>query len=261
MTSPNHFRFKHLQWIFPLLLCIFLVAVWSVLVARKVLQPTIVPSPSQTILAALEFRDTLAADFLATLWEVILGFLITVGLAMVAAIALHVLPRLSQAMYGLLLVLQSVPLFAVAPVLFSVFGSGLGIRLIVIILVAFFPVLVNTAEGLRRIDPELLDLFGSMNATTWQKLMLLEIPSALAMVFAGSKITLTMCVIGAVLAEMLVGDMTGLGYRIKSANAFFRADLVFACIALLSLMSVVLYALLTLSERRFQPWTSREEGR
>jgi NitT/TauT family transport system permease protein len=190
---------------------------------------------------------------------VILGFLLTVGSAMVAAIALHLMPRMSRATYGLLVVLQSVPLFAIAPVLFSLFGSGIGIRLVVIMLVAFFPVLVNTAEGLRRIDRELLDLFDSMNATRRQKLTMLEMPSALHMVFAGSKITLTMCVIGAVIAEMLIGDMTGLGYRIKSANAYFRADLVFACIALLALMTVVLYGMLSLVERRYQPWIPREK--
>jgi ABC-type nitrate/sulfonate/bicarbonate transport system permease component len=128
------------------------------------------------------------------------------------------------------------------------------------VLVAFFPVLVNTLEGMERIDRDLMDLFDSLGATSWQKLLRLEFPSALHMVLAGFRVTLTLCLIGAVLAEMVIGDMIGLGYRIKEANAHFRVDLVFGCLALLGVLPSILLWILSLLSHRLQPWLPATKG-
>jgi len=247
-------------WIQPFLLCFALLALWQLMVTGRVWDSTIVPSPIRTVAAAWEFRTVLARDFVVTSAEVSLGFLVTVSASLTAAIMLHLLKGRLRGFYGLLIVLQSVPLWAIAPVLFYWTGPGLTTRLLVIVLTAFFPVLVNTVEGLRRIDQELSDVFDSMNAGVWQKLYRLEIPSVLYMVLAGSQVTLTMCLIGAVLAEMLVGDMVGLGYRIKAANAHFRIDLVFASVALLGVIVALFYSGLALLARRFDPSSSTKES-
>jgi len=243
----------------PIVICALLVGAWDGMVRWGIWDSTIVPSPLRTIDAAWEFHTTLIHDFGITLIEVVSGFAITVCLSIFLAVIIHLYPRRTSGTYSLLVILQAVPLWAVAPVLFYWIGPGLAARLVVIVLVAFFPVIANTVEGLRRTDSELFDLFESMNATARQRLMILEFPSALNMVCVGSKITLTMCLIGAVLSEMLIGDMVGLGYRIREANAHFRIDLVFASIASLSLMMISLYSLLGVIVRKLQPWIVAKE--
>jgi NitT/TauT family transport system permease protein len=239
---------------------VILVAIWDLMVRFGRWDATIVPSPRMLVNAIWEFRSLLCRDTGVTLTEVVLGFLITTLCAMLVAIWVHVAPRASRGVYALLVILQSIPLWGIAPIIFYWAGAGLITRLIVIILIAFFPVLVNTVEGLSSIDRELIEVFDSMNATIWQKLVLLELPNALHMVMAGSKITLTMCLIGAMFAEMLVGDMVGLGYRIREANAHFRIDLVFASVAVMSVMVIVLYGALGMAERWLQPWRQGEEA-
>jgi ABC-type nitrate/sulfonate/bicarbonate transport system permease component len=231
---------------------------WHVMTTSGMWDNTIVPSPRNTMKALWEFRAVLRRDLVVTLSEVVLGFVITVLTAILIAVALHVRrDGRSRGIYVALVVLQSVPLWGIAPVLFYWTGPGALTRVVVIVLVAFFPVLVNTVEGLRQIDPELPDLLTSMGATRRQKVVLLEIPNAMVMVVAGAKVTLTMCLIGAVFAEMLVGDMVGLGYRIKEANAHFRVDLVFASVVVMSAIVMLLYGGLALLARRVQPWTFR----
>ena len=248
-----------MSWLPLLVVAAVLVSVWHLLTTRNYWDPTIVPPPAKVLAAAWQYRSVLTLDTVVTLGEVVLGFIMTVAAALASAIVLHLLPRVSKGVYGILIVVQSVPLWAIAPVLFYWTGPGLLTRLIVIVLVAFFPVLVNTMAGLRNIDRDLRDLFDSMNATRWQKLRMLEVPSAIRVMLAGFKITLTMCVIGAVLAEMLIGDMVGLGYRVRAANAHFRVDLVFASVAIMALIVVGLFALLTLLANKYQPWLAHHE--
>jgi ABC-type nitrate/sulfonate/bicarbonate transport system permease component len=189
------------------------------------------------------------------------GFVLTVFLSFVIAVLLHLVPKVSSLLFDVLVMLQSIPLFAIAPVLFYFTGRGHTTldQLITIILAAFFPVLVTTVDGLTRVDRDLIDVFNAMNATRWQKLVKLEIPSALYSVIAGSKITLTMCVIGTVLAEMLVGEQRGLGFRIKEANAMMNMGGVFASLILLAILTIVLFGALTFIAELAQPWASSEE--
>lgn len=248
------------SWGQSLVLLVGMTLAWHLLVSSGVWDSTIVPSPVGTARAIWEFRVVLARDTAVTFGEILLGFALTVVASLVAAVIIHTTPRLSRGVYGLLVILQCVPLWAIAPVLFYWTGPGLVTRLVVIVLVAFFPVLVNTLEGLQRIDRDLMDLFDSLGATTGQKLLRLEIPSALYMVLAGFKVTLTLCLIGAVLAEMVIGDLIGLGYRIKQANAHFRVDLVFGCLVLLGVLASILLSGLSLLSQRLQPWLSSQEG-
>lgn len=244
-----------------LLVCIFGLTVWKLIIALRFFDETLVPSPSATFQAMRNAAPDLVKDLPYTLGLISSGFLITVLLSFLIAVGLHLLPKISDLLFNMLVLLQSVPLFAIAPVLFYFTGRDRNFvnQLVTVVLTAFFPVLVTTAEGLRSVDKDLIDVFKAMNATRWQKLLKLEIPSALHLVLAGSKITLTMCVIGAVLAEMLVGDQRGLGFRIKEANAHMNMAGVFASLILLATMTVVLFSLLTFGGKFIQPWASAVE--
>jgi ABC-type nitrate/sulfonate/bicarbonate transport system permease component len=250
-TPPSLSR----QVIEIVVLCSVVAALWEVLVRVHVWNPTFVASPSRILAAIWDFRQILWGDLIFTFVWILLGFLATVISAGLTAMALHILPEaFSRPIYGVLVILQCVPVFAVVPALAYWTGVGKLTRLIIIVLVAFFPILVNTLDGLRSIDSELIDLFDSMNASKSKKLLLLETPSALQMVIAGLKVTLTLCAIGAVVAEMTIGERIGLGYRPREASDHFRMDEVFAAIILLVIVVLVLYKLLGFGARKLQPW-------
>jgi len=257
LTRANLIR----QIILYSLIFLFLLIVWNFIVSVGIWDETIVPSPIATFKALLQFHDEFLNDFIFTFGLICEGFILTILLALGIAVCLHFLPKLSKIIYNLSVMLQSVPLFAIAPVLFYFTGRDhirLG-QLITIILTAFFPVFVNTTEGLQRIDRDLSDVFDSMNATKCEKFVKLALPSALHMVLAGLKITLTMCVIGAVIAEMLVGEQRGLGFRVKDANAHMNMAEVFAALVLLAFTTILLFFVLRMIAYFIQPWAAQED--
>jgi ABC-type nitrate/sulfonate/bicarbonate transport system permease component len=258
--SPTTGRFRIMAM--RVLTCFLILGAWQTIVKENIWDETIVPSPSGIIAAIWEYRENFENDIASTVKLIITGFILTVTLAFLIAILLHLLPKVKQSLYWLLVMLQCVPLFAIAPVLFYWTGRDRVFldQLITIVLAAFFPVLITTAHGLKHVNQDLVDLFDSLNATKLQRLWHLEIPSALQIVIAGSKITLTMCVVGAVLAEMLVGDMSGLGFRMKDANAHMNMAEVFAGLVLLAAVSIGLFWVLGILARRMQPWVEREEA-
>jgi NitT/TauT family transport system permease protein len=261
LRSAMRVKFRREFLIYPLFGLVVL-GVWYLIGALKVFDESLVPPPFAIFAAMRAARPDLQNDIPYTLALISVGFVVTIILSFLVAVCLHFVPkRISGALFDLLVMLQSIPLFAIAPVLFYFTGRDRNFlnQLITVVLAAFFPVLVTTAEGLRHIDKDLADVFESMNATRWQKLVKLEIPSALYMVVAGSKITLTMCVIGAVLAEMLVGEQKGLGFRIRQANALMNMAEVFACLILLAVLTTILFGILKYLAELAQPWASSEE--
>lgn len=241
------------------LILLLIIGFWGLIVHLHIWKATIVPSPIATLNALAEYRTQFLGDFLYTLGLICEGFLFTILAALGISVGLHLLPKISKAIYSLAVILQSVPLFAVAPIIFYFVGRDnmrLG-QLITIFLTSFFPVFVNTTEGLQRTDRDLKDVFISMNANKWQRLTRLELPTALHMILAGMKVTLTMCVIGAVIAEMMIGDLKGLGFRIKDANAHMNMPEVFAGLFLLACLTMLLFIILGTIAGILQPWDSQ----
>jgi NitT/TauT family transport system permease protein len=153
----------------------------------------------------------------------------------------------------LLLIAQLVPKVAIAPLLLIWFGYGLTPKVLIAFLVAFFPIVVNGASGLSAVQPELLDLANSLQASCWQTFWKVRMPTALPELFSGMKIAVTLAIIGAIIGEF-VGGNSGLGYLIIVANQELDTALAFAAIVLLSLMGIVLYGLIELLERWLMPW-------
>jgi ABC-type nitrate/sulfonate/bicarbonate transport system permease component len=178
-------------------------------------------------------------------------------LALVAGLAVGALvdasPTLQRAVYPLVVASQTVPIPALAPLLLIWFGYGLLPKVLVTALIAFFPLAVNTVDGLRSTDRDVLDLLRSLGAGRWGRFRLAKLPSSLPFVFSGAKIAVSVAVIGAVFGEF-VGSSAGLGYLINRSRAQFLTDRVFACLVLLALMGVGLFALVALAERLLLPW-------
>jgi ABC-type nitrate/sulfonate/bicarbonate transport system permease component len=154
---------------------------------------------------------------------------------------------------------QTVPVIAIAPLLIVWFGYDMMPKVVMTALIAFFPVVVNTVDGLEATDPDLLDLMRLLQADWWQTFRKARFPAALPFIFSGLKIAAAVSVIGAVIGEW-VGADRGLGFLMIRANAQLRTDLIFASITILSAMGILLFLAVCALERIGMPWERGKEG-
>lgn len=232
---------------------IALVAVWELLCRALNIPVFLIPAPSQVAWRLYEKRDLYLIHTWTTLYETTAGFLLAVVFGILCAAIIVVIPKLRDIVMPLLLVAQLVPKVAIAPLLLIWFGYGLFPKVLVAFLVAFFPIVVNGASGLASVQPELLDLGHSLQASRWQTFWKFRIPSALPELFSGMKVAVTLAIIGAIIGEF-VGGNRGLGYLIIVANQELDTPLAFAAIFLLSAAGIALYAIVEMLERMLIPW-------
>lgn len=218
----------------------------------------LIPPPSQVFFGIYQKPIFFAVHTWTSLHETVAGFLLALVVGIVCAAVIVVFPRLRDIVMPMLLVAQLVPKVAVAPLLLIWFGYGILPKVLVAFLVAFFPIVVNTASGLATVQPELLELGRSLEASAWQTFWKFRIPSALPQLFSGMKIAVTLAIIGAVIGEF-VGGNSGLGYLIIVANQELNTPQAFAAIVLLSIMGIVLYGVIELTERVLIPWHTSSE--
>lgn len=218
----------------------------------------LVPAPSDIAIEFYEMGGVFIGHTWTTVYETVAGFALAVVFGVIAAAIIVVIPALREVVMPILLIAQIVPKVAIAPILLIWFGFGLLPKVLVAFLVAFFPIVVNCASGLAAVQPELMDLGRSLEASRWQTFLKFRIPTALPALFGGMKIAVTLAVIGAVIGEF-VGGNSGLGYLIIVANQELNAPLAFAAIILLSLVGIILYGLVEFAERVLIPWNASEE--
>jgi ABC-type nitrate/sulfonate/bicarbonate transport system permease component len=175
-------------------------------------------------------------------------------------VLIHLSETARGALYPLLIASQTIPIIVLAPIFVVWFGFGIVPKLLVIALICFFPITVNTLDGLRSVDPELLKMMRTLGAGRFQRLIRAEAPAALPYTFSGAKVAVAVAVIGAVFGEW-VGANEGLGHLIDSANSQLLTARVFAGVAVLSAMAVALFGLLSLLERRVVTWRSPDAAR
>ena len=217
------------------------------------LDPLLVPSPSEIATALVEDRAILTENALVTLGEVIAGFGLAVVLGVAAAILLHLNEPVRRATYPLVVASQTIPVIVIAPILVVWFGYGIGPKLAVIALICFFPLAVNTLDGLRSVPGDLIDMMRSLDAGRTRILTDVELPAALPYLFSGAKIAVAVAVIGAVFGEW-VGASSGLGYLMLQDNAQLETARLFASVFLLSVIALALFALVASLERLSIRW-------
>jgi ABC-type nitrate/sulfonate/bicarbonate transport system permease component len=243
----------------PALVLVALLGAWEiaaqvgVLADALSLKPYLVPAPSDIASSLWTDRSLLADQGWVTLREVVLGFGLSVLIGCTFAVILHLSETLRRAFYPLLVGSQAVPIIAIAPILVVWFGYGIGPKLLIIALICFFPVTVNTLDGLRSVDPELPKLMRTLDASRTQVLTMVEAPTALPYFFSGAKIAITVAVIGAVFGEW-AGSSSGLGHLLVESSAQLETARLFAAIAVLSFFAIALFSLLSLAERRVAWW-------
>jgi NitT/TauT family transport system permease protein len=237
---------------------VVVVIAWEAVVRLFNVPDFLVPAPSAVWAEFARRSDLYATHTWVTLYETLLGFLLAVVLGILAAIAIVYSPVLQSVVYPVILILQIVPKVAIAPLLLIWIGYGLQSKATIALLVAFFPIVVSTATGMRATEPELLDLVKVLKGSRWQEFVKIRFPYSLPFIFSGLKVAITLAVIGAIIGEF-VGGNEGLGYLIVIANAQMRTAMSFTSFILLSIMGLVLFGLIVVLERVMVPWGVTEE--
>jgi putative hydroxymethylpyrimidine transport system permease protein len=245
--------------VLPLLLLIVLLGAWELYVDLGGVDPVILPAPHDVASALFNDRSLLWSNFLVTAKEVLLGILVAALLGVALAIVIHFSDTLRRALYPLIVASQAIPVIVLAPILLTWLGFGLLPKLVVIALVSFFSIVVTTLAGLAAVDPDLIKLMRTFDATRIRTFRLIELPAALPGVFTGTRIAVAVSVIGAVFAEW-IGSNSGLGYVILISTPQLLTARAVAAVVILCLFAVVLFGLLTLAERLAVPWAYQPRG-
>ena len=246
------------KYIGPTLTLLAIFVVWELAVRIFALPIWLLPAPSKIYLELGDWWTALPKHIWVTFYETFLGFIAAVVLGVILAVIIISSPFLRNTVYPLLVVTQSVPKVALAPILLVWLGINVWPIITVAFLVAFFPMVVNMATGLTLIPPEMLEMSRILRASWWQVLIKVRFPMALPHFFAGVKIAIAFAVIGAVIGEF-VGSDSGLGFLILSASARMNTSLGFGAIVILSILGVGLFGVVAGIERLLSPWYLEEE--
>jgi ABC-type nitrate/sulfonate/bicarbonate transport system permease component len=239
-----------------LILIIALLAIWQLytqLGQAGQINPLFLPSPTAIIAALVNNWPIIYDNTVQTMLETVLGILLATLFGLVMAILLDVSNWMRRAIYPLLVISQTIPMIALAPLLLLWIGPDIRSKLIVVIIYCFFPIAVSCADGLASVEPELINLLRSMRATRWQILWMVRLPAAMPSFFSGLRIAATYSVVGAIFGEY-VGAEKGLGIYMQRATNSFAISQVFAAIAVTAVLSLLLFGLVSLIERIALPW-------
>ncbi len=241
------------RFAYPVIGVAGLLLAWHFYVVVFKVPMAVLPRPGAVWEATLQNWPLLVDEGRVTLLESVYGFALAFGLGIPLAVAITSSRTLNLMFYPLLIATQSLPKVALAPLLLVWLGTGIESKLAIAWLVAFFPIVVDTATGLRGTPAELLDLAASVRANGWQTFWKIRFPAALPFVISGSKVAITLAVIGAVIGEF-IGSNEGLGNLLLVANSQVNTPLAFAALFGLSLLGIGLYAVVAGVELALKPW-------
>jgi NitT/TauT family transport system permease protein len=230
-----------------------LVAVWEVLTRGLALPQHIFPPPSFILWSLYVRADLLIAHAWLTISQTVLGFVLSVVVGISLGWAISKSRMLFDAVYPVIVVLQVLPKEALAPLLVLWFGAGTLSRTILAFLIAFFPMVINTILGVRGLNPDMRNYAASMLCSRWQLFAKVEFPSSLTSIFAGMKISVTLSVIGVVVAEIVAGR-SGLGYLLLFASSRLDMGFSLAILVVLAVWGGALFAAIAFVEQRIVFW-------
>jgi NitT/TauT family transport system permease protein len=236
---------------------------WQLVVTVFGLKEFVLPSPLTTFHCILSPSAAAKYEWLrhirTTLAEIAISFVVTAGVGIGTAILITWSKVLRKIITPIIALFNSLPKIALAPLFLLWFGYGIVPNIMIGVLIAFFPVVINTATGLNAVDEDLLDLVRYLHAAKWQVFVKIRIPNSLPYIFSGFKISATLCVVGAIVGEFVASNQ-GLGYLIKSSQGMMDTPPMFASLILISLLGLGFFGAITALERVVMPWqASRQE--
>jgi ABC-type nitrate/sulfonate/bicarbonate transport system permease component len=247
-------RLKNIQnKIYPVLTIVVVVVIWQLVVGFQYIQPYILPSPLDIVKTLISDFGNIMKDTEVTLYESFIGFFISIVFSFVLAIIMDSFNIVKKSLYPILLISQTIPTIAIAPLFIIWFGFGVLPKIIVVIMVCFFPIVVNLVDGLEKIDPDYINLFHNMKASRLQIFYHLKLPYAMVNFFSGLKIAATYMIMAAIIGEWLGGD-SGIGvYMVRAKNAY-QLDKVFASIIVIVVISIAIIYIIDFIGKKVIHW-------
>lgn len=252
----DHRRRSVADVVVPAVCFAVLIGAWQAWVQIRGIEPYVLPSPGRIASTAVDIAPRLPGHVRTTVGEAALGLSIGAVVGVALAVLINRFRLARQVLYPLVAVSQTIPMIVLAPLLVIWFGFGLTPKVVLVALIVLFPVLVATVGGLDDADPEMVDLVRSMGGSRRQVLTVVRFPSALPAFFSGLRIAGTYAIGGAVIAEYLGGSIgaTGLGRLIRRADSAYDVDVIFVAVAVVALLTALLFALMGVAERIAVPW-------
>jgi ABC-type nitrate/sulfonate/bicarbonate transport system permease component len=230
-----------------------IILLWEFIVAHQVIARYILPSPTDILKTLLHIFPDIKIHLAITLSEAFLGLFLSIILAGLLAIIMDTISIIKKAIYPILIVSQTIPIIALAPLFALWFGFGELSKIIVVILVCFFPIIISLVDGLDSVDPDMLNLLKSMGANRLQIFKLLKLPASMVNLFSGLRIAATYSIMGAVIGEWLGGE-SGLGVYMMRVKHSYALDKVFAVILIIVVASIALFKVISVAQNWLMPW-------
>lgn len=237
----------------PLGFAILMVIIWSLATSHNTKLPWLIPSPFSILRVFFKHTNLLLTHAITTITETLAGLGLSIVSGSLIAIAMDRWSFFRRTLYPYVIISQTIPIIALAPLFVLWFGYGISAKIITVTLVCFFPIAVNLYDGFNQVSIEHLRLFKSMNASNWQTFFRLKLPSAMPALFTGLKLAVSYSVMAAIIGEWLGGE-SGLGIYMTRATKSYQTAHVFAIIILISFFSLLLYGLVLLLERLVLKW-------
>jgi NitT/TauT family transport system permease protein len=240
----------------PLALSAAILILWEAAIRLFKLPTFVLPPPTSIFVSLAENRRQLATAAESTALEVLFGFVLAAITGVAVALVIVGFERFGRALYPLIVLFQNVPKVALAPIFILWFGYGLVPKVVLIVVIAFFPVAIDMLAGLQSVEPSFVSLMRSVGANNTKILMRVRVPHSLPHLMAGLKVAITFSVIGAIVGEF-AGANEGLGYVIQFASTQLDTPLVFAALIVVSVLGLAFYYVVELAERLLVPWAPK----
>jgi ABC-type nitrate/sulfonate/bicarbonate transport system permease component len=236
-------RFTNIEdKIYPFFFIVIIVVIWQISLINELIDNYILPYPFDVLRTIFEVREELIDHLLVTLKEAVLGLIIAVIFSIIIAFLMDKFTLIKKALFPILLISQMIPVVLLAPLFSLWFGLTIVPKIIVVVLICFFPIVVNLSQGLENVDNDQINLLKSMGASGMQIFKIVKLPSTIINFFSGLKVAATYSFMGAVISEWM-GGAKGIGIYYLRAKKSFDINRVFASVFVIILMSVLIYGL------------------
>ena len=250
-VEDSKFKFQ-LKYLGPVVAFVIFISLWQAIPTILEIKSFILPKPTDVVAAAIKDWHLLWPAMQITIVEAVIGFSLSAVIGIGVSILLASSRIIEISLYPYAVILQTIPVIAIAPIVVIWFGSGFNSIVIISFLIGFFPIVSNTLMGLNSVDKNMVDLFQLYNASKWQTMWKLRIPAAMPYIMSGLKISCTLSIIGAITGEYIAGiggGKGGLGYAITVAAVQLKTPYLFACAIAGALFGIVFYLIVSFISR------------
>ncbi len=245
------------KYLCPFAFLALFIVIWEAVVRMYKIEEWLLPAPSSVFKTLISTLPLLIEHSKNTIAAAIIGLILSILVSALLSIVMDYSYLLKRGLYPLIIISQTIPIIAVAPLFIIWFGFGIFPKVVVVALVCFFPVSVSLIQGLESADPEVINLLRVMGANKWKIIKIVKIPAALPSFFSGLKIAGTYAVMGAVIGEWL-GAKKGLGVFMTRATHAYQLDRVVAAIVIISFISLIIFLTIDIIARIIMPWYYNE---